>query len=53
MGSDLLDRMRSNPMSGWSIFDIERVCQAHDVRCAPPSGGGSHYKVSHAPNVKS
>jgi hypothetical protein len=47
MGSDLLDRMRSNPMSGWSISDVERVCQAHDVRCAPPSGGGSHYKVSH------
>jgi hypothetical protein len=47
MGSDLLDRMRSNPMSRWGIADVERVCRAYDVRCAPPSGGGSHYKVSH------
>ena len=47
MASDLLDRMRSNPMSGWNKDDVERVCQANDVRCAPPSGGGSHYKVSH------
>ncbi len=44
MVSDLLDRMRSSPMSGWSIADVERVCSAYDVRCAPPSGGGSHYK---------
>jgi hypothetical protein len=48
MVNDLLDRMRSNPMSGWSIADVERVCKAYDVRCAPPSGGGSHYKLSHA-----
>ena len=47
MVSDLLDRMRSSPMSSWSIADVERVCSAYDVRCAPPSGGGSHYKVSH------
>jgi hypothetical protein len=48
MVSDLLDRMRSSPMSGWSIADVERVCGVYDVRCAPPSGGDSHYKVSHA-----
>jgi hypothetical protein len=28
-GSDLLDRMRSSPMSGWSIADVERVCRAY------------------------
>ena len=39
MGSAPLDRMRSSPMSD---------CRAHGVRCTPPSGGGSHYKVSHA-----
>jgi hypothetical protein len=48
MGTDLLDQMRSSPMSGWSIADVERVCRAFEVRCVPPSGGGSHYKVSHA-----
>jgi hypothetical protein len=47
MGSDLLDRMRSSAMSGWGITDIERVCRAYGVRCTPPSGGGSHYNVSH------
>jgi hypothetical protein len=48
MGADLLDRMRSRPMSGWSIADVEHECRAYGIRCAPPSGGGSHYKVSHA-----
>jgi hypothetical protein len=47
MGSDPLDRMRSSPTSDWSIADVERVCEAYGVRCAPPYGGGSHYKVSH------
>jgi hypothetical protein len=44
---DLLDAMRRNPAGDWSIGDVERVCQSHGVRCAAPSGGGSHYKVSH------
>jgi hypothetical protein len=48
MGSDLLERMRSSPTSDWSIADVERVCGAYGVRCAPPPGGGSHYKISHA-----
>jgi hypothetical protein len=45
--SDLLERMRRNPVGDWSIRDIEAVCQAYHIRCAPPTGGGSHYKVSH------
>jgi hypothetical protein len=42
-----LDRMRSNPAGNWTIADVEAVCREHDVRCTSPSGGGSHYKVSH------
>ena len=48
MAIDLLDRMRSNPASAWSIADVQRVCREHGVRCTPPTGGGSHYKISHA-----
>jgi hypothetical protein len=36
------------PNVGLSIADVERVCRTYDVRCTPPSGGGSPYKVSHA-----
>lgn len=45
--SDRLSRMRSNPAADWSIADVEAVCREHGLRCSPPSGGGSHYKVSH------
>jgi len=46
--SDLLERMRAAPASDWQIADVERLCREHGVRCAPPRGGGSHYKISHA-----
>jgi hypothetical protein len=42
-----LERMRANPAGDWTIADIETVCGEYDVRCSPPTGGGSHYKVSH------
>ena len=42
-----LDRMRANPAGDWKIADVEAVCQENGVRCVPPRGGGSHYKVSH------
>lgn len=45
--SDLLDRMHRSPAADWTINDVMTVCARHSVRCAPPSGGGSHYKVSH------
>ena len=45
--SDTLDRMRRNPAADWTINDITAVCVRHGVRCTPPLGGGSHYKVSH------
>lgn len=43
----LLDRTRSHPVSDWSISDIKKVCREFNVRCVAPSGGGSHFKVSH------
>ena len=43
----LLDRMRSQPISDWSISDVEKVCREFNVRCVAPSGGGSHFKLSH------
>jgi hypothetical protein len=27
--------------------DIEAACHSLGIRCAPPSGGGSHFKISH------
>jgi hypothetical protein len=39
--------MGVNPRADWSISDIKAVCDAHGIRCSPPRGGGSHYKISH------
>jgi hypothetical protein len=47
MTSVLLERMKRNPAADWTIGDVEVVCRAYNVRCTPPSGGGSHYKISH------
>lgn len=44
--STLLERMKRNPAGDWTIGDVETVCRQHDVTCTPPSGGGSHYKLS-------
>ena len=44
----LLDRMKRNPVGDWSIRDVETVCRDHGLACTPPSGGGSHYKISHS-----
>jgi hypothetical protein len=43
----LLDLMRQNPRGDWNVSDVEAVCRQRGLRCSPPSGGGSHYKVSH------
>ena len=45
--SDLLEKMTRNPAGDWSIRDVETLCRANGIKCAPPYGGGSHYKVSH------
>jgi hypothetical protein len=44
---DLLAQMRRNPAGDWTIADVERACRQAGVGCVPPTGGGSHYKVSH------
>jgi hypothetical protein len=41
-----LDQMRANPAGDWSIDDVAALCREHAIRCIPPSGGGSHWKVS-------
>jgi hypothetical protein len=46
MKSWRLDQMRINPGGDWTIADVQALCREHNIRCAPPSGGGSHWKVS-------
>ena len=44
---DLLERMRRNPQSDWTIKDVEKLCHQYGATCEAPRGGGSHYKVFH------
>ena len=46
-GNKRLEAMRRNPAGDWRIADVELVCRAFGVVCEPPTGGGSHYTVSH------
>ncbi len=46
MAVSRLDRMTANPAGDWTIDDIEALCREHGIRCTPPRGGGSHWKVS-------
>src|SRR5262249_6836304 len=46
--SSRLLRMKNNPRGNWGIADVEAVCSEACVSCNPPTGGGSHYKVSHS-----
>jgi hypothetical protein len=39
--------MRANPSGDWKIKDVETACIEDGLSCNPPTGGGSHYKVSH------
>jgi hypothetical protein len=44
----LLERMKNNPKSDWTIDDVERVCrlfEGYGVVLHPPTRG-SHYTVS-------
>ncbi len=43
----LFEKMKRNPKGDWRIADIEVVCRHFGLICKPPSGGGSHYTVSH------
>jgi hypothetical protein len=42
-----LERMRENPAADWTLADVEALCREFDILCAPPRGGGSHYKIAH------
>jgi len=42
----LIASMRRNPASDWTIQNIERACNGLGWHCLPPSGGGSHWKVT-------
>ncbi|MEW6391914.1 MAG: type II toxin-antitoxin system HicA family toxin [Pseudomonadota bacterium] len=43
----LLLAMMRNPAGDWRISDVEVVCKRYGLTCQPPTGGGSHYRVSH------
>jgi hypothetical protein len=43
----LFQAMARNPRGDWRIADIEVVCKHFGLICKAPSGGGSHYSVSH------
>ena len=38
--------MKASPASDWTIDDVAALCREHGIRCTPPRGGGSHWKVS-------
>jgi len=43
----LYERMKNNPQGNWRIEDIKKLVDAYGFEFHPPSGGGSHYKLSH------
>lgn len=44
----ILRNMRGNPCGDWKIADVTTVCRYYSIECSPPTGGGSHWKVSSA-----
>ena len=43
-----LTRMQRNPAGDWTIQDVERLCGGLGWQFLPPTGGGSHWKVTTA-----
>lgn len=41
----LLEKMRDNPRSNWTIDDIAKLCAQHNIELMPPNSG-SHYKAA-------
>ena len=41
------DRLEAMRAAGWTMSDVEAVCREHSVKCAPPRGGDSRYKIAH------
>ncbi len=46
MAASRLDRMQANAAGDWTIDDVAALCREYGIRCTPPRGGGSHWKVS-------
>ena len=46
MAVSRFDRMQSSPSGDWTVDDVAALCHEHAIRCMPPRGGGSHWKVS-------
>jgi len=46
MTTSRLERIRAAPAGDWTIEDVVALCREYRIRCTPPSGGGSHWKVS-------
>lgn len=44
-----IEGMSENPI-GWRIQQVEALCVVLGIKCVPPRGGGSHYKVSYPGN---
>jgi hypothetical protein len=42
----LLIKMCQNPAGDWTVADMERLYDGLGWHCLPPSGGGSHWKVT-------
>jgi predicted RNA binding protein YcfA (HicA-like mRNA interferase family) len=45
MSSDLLERMRHNPMGDWRIRDVESLCRQYGIGFR--FGKGSHAQLRH------
>lgn len=41
----LLEKMRDNPASDWTIADVKKLCAQEGLDCRTPNGG-SHYVVT-------
>lgn len=41
----LLEKMRSNPRDGWTIADVQRLCDEHGIDLMKPTRD-SHYKAA-------
>ena len=44
--SKRLEAMAQNPRENLSMTDVAALCREFNILCSPPTGGGSHYKIS-------
>ena len=46
MTGDLIERMRREPQGGWTLQDVNSLCDHYGIGCEPPQDGQSHHKIS-------